>query len=85
MKAIYFLTLALLSLAGCECMKCHNPNWNHDCKTNYSETSYEFSACKDKVEANRDFAQEAGTVGLVPEGTDLPATDELRKSRGVGN
>ena len=85
MKMMSFLTLATLSLAGCECMKCHNPNWNHDCKMNYSETSRDFIACKDRVEENRDFVRESGTVGLMPDGTNLPATDELRKSRGVGN
>ena len=93
MKTVPYLTLAALSLAGCETNSGHRTPWEKDCQRNYSENSREFAACKSKMEklkSNRTAqnftqGQATNTVGVDPENANLPATDETRKSHDVGN
>jgi hypothetical protein len=86
MKITPLLTLvALLNLAGCECMKPNDPNWDRECQRNYSENPYELVACKERIEKNKDFRNEAGTIDIVPDNVNRPATDQLRKDHNVGN
>lgn len=86
MKIISLLTLVTtLSLAGCESMKPNDPNWDRECQRNYSENSYELAACKERIEKHKSFNKEAGTIGIVPDNVNRPATDQLRKDHNVGN
>ena len=93
MKNIHYLTLAALSLAGCETNSDQRTPWERDCQRNYSENSREFAACKARMEKlksnptaqNSAQGQNTNTVGVDPENANLPTTDETRKSHDVGN
>ncbi len=85
MRIVPSILLATLTLIGCESMKPSDPNWDRNCQRNYSENSYEFAACKSRVEKNVSFTKEAGTLGITPDNVNRPTTDETRKSRDVGN
>ncbi len=82
MKNIALWTTSLLMVAGCETGR-QPTSWENDCQRNYSENERELAACKKRMEnsAMQSFAKQSGTVSVDPENANLPADDELRKSR----
>ncbi len=67
---------ALTVLSACN----HNPNWNHDCNSNYSVNDRELARCKERLKENASVVPNTDAVTVDSTNTQAPTLERLGKA-----